>query len=208
MAQKVEFCAMFTGIVETTGKVVGVSTQAGNTSFWISSRIAAELKTDQSVSHSGVCLTVEEVLPDRHRVTAIPETLAKTTLGQWQEGQVVNLERCMVLNGRLDGHIVQGHVDATGTCVAVSQDNGGLVCRFRFPEQFAPLVVEKGSVCLDGISLTVFDVSRDEFSAGIIPYTFEHTNLKHLNTGTLVNLEFDLVGKYLLRFMQTRAYSI
>jgi riboflavin synthase len=207
MAQKVEFCPMFTGIVETTGTVTAVSTLNGNTSFWVSSPISAELKIDQSVSHNGVCLTVEDVLPDRHRVTAIPETLAKTTLGQWKQGQVVNLERCMALNGRLDGHIVQGHVDATGTCIAINRENGGFVCRFRFPAQFASLVVEKGSICLDGISLTVFDVGRDEFSVAIIPYTLEHTNLKHITAGTAVNLEFDLVGKYILRFMQTRAYT-
>lgn len=191
---------MFTGIIETTGRIEAVLPSGSNTSFWISSPLSPELSIDQSISHNGVCLTVEEVVNDRHRVTAIQETLNKTTLDKWQQGDTINLERCMVMNGRLDGHIVQGHVDTRGTCVGVKEPEGSHVYRFSFPEKFAPLLVEKGSICLDGISLTVFDITSTEFSVAIIPYTYEHTNLRHVSAGTTVNLEFDLVGKYVVRF--------
>ena len=190
---------MFTGIIESTGQIEAVLPSGSNTSFWVSSPISSSLKTDQSVSHNGVCLTVEEVINDQHRVTAIQETLSKTTLENWKPGDMINLERCMMLNGRFDGHMVQGHVDTTATCLSIDVLEGSRVYRFRFPRQFAPLVVEKGSISLEGISLTVFNLTVDEFSVAIIPYTYEHTNLKHLQAGNTVNIEFDLVGKYLAR---------
>jgi riboflavin synthase len=190
---------MFTGIIESTGRIEAVLPSGSNTSFWVSSPISSSLKTDQSVSHNGVCLTVEEVVNDQHRVTAIQETLSKTTLENWKPGDSINLERCMMLNGRFDGHMVQGHVDTTATCLSIDNLEGSRVYRFRFPQQFAHLVVEKGSISLEGISLTIFDLTVNEFSVAIIPYTYEHTNLKNLQPGNMVNIEFDLVGKYLAR---------
>lgn len=190
---------MFTGIIEHTGIVKEVISNGSNRSFWIESPVSDQLKTDQSVSHSGVCLTVEDVSGNRHRITAIDETLKKTNLGSWETGTLVNLERCLQLNGRLDGHLVQGHVDATGTCISKNVKEGSWEFTISFPRQFAELVIEKGSICLNGISLTAFNVKTDQFSVAIIPYTFEHTNLKSLETGHTVNLEFDMIGKYLLR---------
>jgi riboflavin synthase len=191
---------MFTGIIETTGRVEAVLPSGTNTSFWISSPLSPELRIDQSISHNGVCLTVEEVVNDRHRVTAIQETLNKTTLGHWQQGDEINLERCMVMNGRLDGHMVQGHVDTRGKCLWVKAQGGSHLYRFSFPDSFASLIVEKGSICLNGISLTIFDVGKNEFSVAIIPYTFENTNIKSVKAGDAVNLEFDIVGKYVARY--------
>lgn len=185
---------MFTGIIETTGKVEAVLPSGTNTSFWISSPISHELNIDQSISHNGACLTVEEVLNDRHRVTAVLETLNRTTLGKWQNGQLINLERCLQINGRLDGHIVQGHVDSTGACLDIRDNDGSWQYRFNMPGEFAHLVVEKGSIAVDGTSLTLFDLTSTEFSVAIIPYTYHHTNLKHIKPGDPVNLEFDLVG--------------
>jgi riboflavin synthase len=190
---------MFTGIIEATGRIEEVLQAGTNRTFWLSSPISGELKIDQSVSHSGVCLTVEEIKGDRYRVTAIAETLEKTNLGSWETGNLVNLERCLSFQGRLDGHIVQGHVDATATCVGKTDRNGSWEFRFRFPEQFATLVIEKGSISLNGISLTIFDVAENEFSVAIIPYTFEYTNIKHISLGSQVNLEFDMIGKYVQR---------
>jgi riboflavin synthase len=192
---------MFTGIIESTGRVEEVLVAGTNKSYWIKSPISHELKTDQSVSHDGVCLTVEETDGQRHRVTAIQETLQKSNLHQWQPGHQVNLERCMTMNGRLDGHIVQGHVDATATCVSVNDLEGSREFRFRFPASFASLVIEKGSASINGISLTVFNVTRDEFSVAIIPYTLEHTNIQYVFPGTTVNVEFDMVGKYITRYL-------
>lgn len=173
-------------------------------SFWISSPVSPELQIDQSISHNGVCLTVEEVVNDRHRVTAIQETLHKSTLGHWQQGDMVNLERCMPMNGRLDGHIVQGHVDGRGACISVKEQGGSHLYRFSFAPEFAPLIVEKGSICVNGISLTIFDISRTEFSVAIIPYTFENTNIKHVRPGDEVNLEFDIIGKYVARYQDLK----
>jgi riboflavin synthase len=196
---------MFTGIIETTGEITDSFSKGTNTTFWISSPVSDELKVDQSVSHNGVCLTVEEVVQGRHRVTAIAETLQKTNLGQWKPGHLVNMERCLPLNGRLDGHLVQGHVDATGTCLQKKPVDGSYEFRFGFPDQFASLVIEKGSICLNGISLTVFNVGRNEFTVAIIPYTFEHTNIKSIEPGSVVNLEFDLIGKYINRHISLKA---
>ncbi len=193
---------MFTGIIEATGVVKDIIISGSNRSFWIESPISSGLKTDQSVSHNGVCLTVEESRERLHRVTAIPETLRKTSLETWKKGTIINLEQCLAMNGRLDGHLVQGHVDCTGTCIKKKEANGELVFVIEFPGKFAPLVVEKGSVCLDGISLTAFNVKRKKLSVAIIPYTLEHTNLKQLEAGMPVNIEFDMVGKYILRFDQ------
>lgn len=190
---------MFTGIIEVTGIVSAVITDGSNKTFWISSSISKELKVDQSVSHNGVCLTVEEVKDDMHRVTAIHETLIKSNIGKWQENDGVNLERCMQMNGRIDGHIVQGHVDATAVCLERKDMNGSWQYSFKFPQEFANLVIEKGSIAVNGISLTVFDVRWESFSVAIIPYTYEHTNMNAVAEGSKVNIEFDIIGKYVQR---------
>ncbi|HTI93597.1 MAG TPA: riboflavin synthase [Puia sp.] len=192
---------MFTGIIESLGKIQSIDTNGTNKTFWVESTLTPELKVDQSLSHNGVCLTVEELKNNLHRVTAIEETLEKTNLGSWQPGDLVNLERCMVMNGRLDGHIVQGHVDATATCLERTDRNGSWEYRFEFPKKFSHLVIEKGSICLNGISLTIFNVKRSKFDIAIIPYTFEHTNIQSVAPGSLVNLEFDLIGKYVTRLL-------
>lgn len=193
---------MFTGIVESTGIVTEIIQQGTNFTYWIESPLSKELKVDQSLSHSGVCLTVEEIRNNAHRVTAIQETLNKTSLQSWKNGTVVNLERCLPMNGRLDGHFVQGHVDTTGTSISRENRDGSWEFRFSFPEEFAALVIEKGSISMNGISLTIFNITRTEFTVAIIPYTFEHTNIRDIHPGDLVNLEFDVIGKYLLRKME------
>ncbi len=193
---------MFTGIIEATGHVKSLETNGSNVSFWIESPISPELKVDQSLSHNGVCLTVEAIEGQLYKVTAIEETLKKTNLGQLQTGNSVNLERCMQLNGRLDGHIVQGHVDGTATCIAVTPKDGSTEFSFRFDEKHASLVIEKGSITLNGISLTIFNVTNNEFTVAIIPYTMEHTNMKELKQGDVVNIEFDMIGKYVNRILK------
>lgn len=202
---------MFTGIIETTGRIETVEDQGTNRRFRISSTLSKELKVDQSLAHNGVCLTVEALEPGSHWVTAVDETLSKTTLGNWNAGDMINLERCLPMNGRLDGHFVQGHVDATGTCIDKLDMHGSWKFRFQYPPSFAALVIEKGSISLNGISLTVFDVTDSEFSVAVIPYTYEHTNIQFVATGTSVNLEFDLIGKYLARQlggMQTSEFKM
>lgn len=194
-----DICAMFTGIVETVGVVKNVQVNGGNKTFWIESDISSELKPDQSVSHSGVCLTIEEVVANTHRVTAIEETLKKSNLQAWEMGQLVNLERSLKMYSRLDGHLVQGHVDATATCIDRQQKDGSWEYEFTFPKKFASLIIEKGSVSVNGISLTAFDVKRKSFRVAIIPYTFEHSNIKSVQEGQVVNIEFDMIGKYVLR---------
>lgn len=195
---------MFTGIIEQTGTVTDIISIGTNKTFWISSPISNDLKIDQSVSHNGVCLTVEELKDGQHRLTAIEETLVKTDLDSWRTGTVVNLERCLQMNGRLDGHIVQGHVDAVATCFAIIEKDGSWEYSFRFDVKFATLVIEKGSITVNGVSLTLFNVKADEFSVAIIPYTHTHTNMQFLKVGNTVNLEFDMVGKYVNRIMQFR----
>lgn len=190
---------MFTGIIEATGHIKSLETNGSNISFWIESPLAQQLKIDQSLSHNGVCLTVEAIEGDLYKVTAIEETLTKTNLGGLKEGSSVNLERCMQLNGRLDGHIVQGHVDDTAICTAVNDKQGSTEFSFRFDEKFAGLVIEKGSITLNGISLTIFNVTNNEFTVAIIPYTMEHTNMKQLKKDDTVNIEFDMIGKYVNR---------
>lgn len=190
---------MFTGIIETIGIVRSIEHKGSNVDFWVESKITSELKIDQSVAHNGVCLTVVELNGDVYRVTAVAETMAKTNLGNLREGDKVNLERSLKVGDRLDGHFVQGHVDATGTCKAKETLEGSWLFRFQFPEQYASLMIEKGSICIDGVSLTAFNVGKNEFTVTIIPYTYEHTNFHQLQPGQAVNLEFDVLGKYLLR---------
>ena len=193
---------MFTGIIEATGKATAITHDQGNLELWVSSPISSELKIDQSVSHNGICLTVVELREGQHRVTAIDETLRKTNLGQLKTGDVINIERCMAANGRFDGHIVQGHVDQTGECISVTDDNGSWLYEFRYKPSPQNMIVEKGSICINGISLTAFDAVDDRFKVAIIPYTYEHTNIHSVKAGTLVNLEFDIVGKYIARLMK------
>ncbi|MEO5890050.1 MAG: riboflavin synthase [Ferruginibacter sp.] len=195
---------MFTGIIEQKGIIKEVISSGTNKTFWISSSISNEFTVDQSVSHNGVCLTVEEIANGQHRVTAIEETLKKTNLNSWEKDGVVNIERCLQMNGRLDGHIVQGHVDTIATCSAVIEKNGSWEYTFQFDSAFAALVIEKGSITVNGISLTLFNVSDNSFQVAIIPYTFEYTNMQYLKIPDEVNIEFDMIGKYVNRFMQFR----
>ena len=193
---------MFTGIIETTGSIKSIEHSGTNVSFWVASSLANELKVDQSLSHNGVCLTVEAIESDLHRVTAIEETLQKTNLGQLQIGDVVNLERCMQLNGRLDGHIVQGHVDSTAVCTEAVTKDGSWEYRFQIPAAFASLIIEKGSITINGTSLTIFDLTENSFKIAIIPYTYHHTNISSVQVGSIVNIEFDMIGKYVNRMAQ------
>lgn len=193
---------MFTGIIETTGRVEGITRDQKNIHFDISSSISAELKIDQSVAHDGVCLTVVKVAEGQHRVTAIDETLLKTSLENWEVGTEVNLERCMPANGRFDGHIVQGHVDTTAHCVDKVNDEGSWRFYFEHPISTEFMTVKKGSITINGVSLTVVDSEPGKFSVAIIPYTYEHTGFKNLEKGQSVNLEFDIIGKYVSRLME------
>lgn len=186
---------MFTGIVETVGKVKEIQQSGSNLNFCIESGISNELKIDQSVSHDGVCLTVTEVDDGFHWVTAIDETLKKSTLGKWEVGSKVNLERCMKVDGRFDGHIVQGHVDTIAEVHSMGDQDGSWLFTFKLHKE--GLVVEKGSICINGTSLTCFDVNDSFFSVAIIPYTFEHTNFHQLALKSIVNIEFDIIGKYI-----------
>jgi len=196
---------MFTGIIKDLGEIKEISTTGSNRTFLIESSLAWQLKVDESVAHNGVCLTVEEKNNNFYRVTAIEETLKKTNVGQWKKGDLINLEQAMQLNDRLDGHIVQGHVDGTGRCINKTDKNGSIEFTFRFDKAFAPLIIEKGSICVNGVSLTAFNVTEDHFSVAIIPYTFSHTNFQSLRESDLVNLEFDLLGKYVARIESIRA---
>ena len=195
---------MFTGIIETAGTVTSILPELGNKTFWIESPISSLLKTDQSVNHNGVCLTIEETKKGEHRVTAIAETLHKSNLNSWKVGSTVNLERCMQINGRLDGHLVQGHVDAVAECTEVKEMKGSWQYRFAIPAEFNSLVVEKGSISLNGISLTVFNVDNNHFEVAIIPYTYQLTNIKDVSRGSTVNIEFDVIGKYVNRFLSLK----
>jgi riboflavin synthase len=190
---------MFTGIIESMATIETIEKDGSNVQFTIESPVAAELKVDQSVAHNGVCLTVVAIDGLSYKVTAVAETLAKTNLGTWRPGDKVNLERSLMVGSRIDGHFVQGHVDVTATCIEKQSLEGSWLFRFKFPVQYAALVIEKGSICINGVSLTVFNVGRDEFTVTIIPYTFTHTNFNSLNEGDAVNVEFDVLGKYLLR---------
>lgn len=195
---------MFTGIIETLGEVLSVKKDQRNVHFTLRSDISHELKIDQSVSHNGVCLTVVEQEGDTHRVTAIAETLEKSNLGDVVIGNVMNLERCTKVGGRLDGHIVQGHVDQTAVCVDKKEQEGSWIFTFSYDASRGNVTVEKGSVTVNGISLTVVNSQEDRFSVAIIPYTIEHTNLKEVEVGSVVNLEFDIIGKYVARLLAPR----
>jgi len=193
---------MFTGIIEEIGKIVRIEREQANLHLYVKSSFTNELKIDQSVAHNGVCLTVVAIDGDVYQVTAIAETLAKTHLGSLQVGDTVNLERGMLLNTRLDGHIVQGHIDQTGTCTAIQEEAGSTRFTFQYNPSTGNVVIEKGSITVNGVSLTVVDATRDSFSVAVIPYTLAHTNLQHLQIGSIVNLEFDVIGKYVARLMQ------
>jgi riboflavin synthase, alpha subunit len=193
---------MFTGIIEEIGKIVRIEREQANLHLYVKSSFTNELKIDQSVAHNGVCLTVVAINGDVYQVTAIAETLAKTHLGSLQVGDAVNLERGMLLNTRLDGHIVQGHIDQTGTCSAIQEEAGSTRFTFQYDPSTGNVVIEKGSITVNGVSLTVIDATRDSFSVAVIPYTLAHTNLQHLQIGSIVNLEFDVIGKYVARLIQ------
>jgi len=191
---------MFTGIIESLGKVTNVKVDRGNIDFTIESEISNELKIDQSVSHNGVCLTVTETTNNTHTVTAVKETLEKSSLGSFSVDDLINLERAMKLGERLDGHLVQGHVDGVAKCIGVSVNDGSWIYKFEFDIKNEMLLIEKGSICINGVSLTVFDVAENTFKVTIIPYTYENTQFKKLKEGDIVNIEFDMVGKYLAKF--------
>ncbi len=190
---------MFTGIIESVATITDVVKDGSNIDFWVESAIAQELKIDQSVAHNGVCLTVVAIDGDRYKVTAVDETLKKTSLNTWQKGTKVNLERSLKVGDRLDGHFVQGHVDAVATCTDKQQLEGSWLFSFTYPQAFAGLVIEKGSICLNGVSLTAFNTKGNNVTVTIIPYTYEHTNFSQLEVGSNINIEFDVLGKYLLR---------
>lgn len=197
---------MFTGIIETTGKISHIVSEGSNIHFTLSTPITAELKVDQSVAHNGVCLTVVSIKDDQYTVTAIDETLTKTNLGQWQVNDKVNIERCMPAHGRFDGHIVQGHVDTTAVCTQIKDANGSWLFTFELPaEANTNLIVDKGSICINGISLTVVSTIANTFSVAIIPYTYEFTNMHQLKVGSMVNIEFDILGKYIAKMMERKA---
>ena len=190
---------MFTGIIEQLGTVKDIQRQGENIHFTLESNFTKELKIDQSVAHNGCCLTVVNIEGNNYTVTAIQETLSKTNLGDWVIGTKVNLERCMIMNGRLDGHIVQGHVDTTATCINIEDQDGSW--KFTFEYASNDVTVEKGSVTINGTSLTVVDSKEKQFSVCIIPFTYEHTNFHQLEIGSKVNLEFDIIGKYVAKLM-------
>lgn len=197
---------MFTGIVETLGEVVQIESEGTNINFTLKSSLASELKVDQSVCHNGVCLTVTGVTGDSYGVTAVAETLSKTNLGDLKTGSKVNLERCMPANGRFDGHIVQGHVDQTGICTSVEDQNGSWLFSFSYdPGANDHITVEKGSITVNGVSLTVVNSREGSFQVAIIPYTYEFTNFHLLQVGDTVNLEFDVIGKYIQRIMSRQS---
>ena len=198
---------MFTGIIEALAVVKEIRHEGTNVHYTIDGPITRELKVDQSVAHNGVCLTVTAIEGSCYNVTAVAETLAKTTLGNWKIGDKLNIERSLRLGDRLDGHLVQGHVDATATCIEKQTLDGSWLFRFRFPAQYAGLVIEKGSICINGVSLTVFNTGKDECTVTIIPYTYTHTNFHTIEEGTQVNIEFDVLGKYLLRSKELEQFT-
>ncbi|MCZ2100007.1 MAG: riboflavin synthase [Chitinophagales bacterium] len=193
---------MFSGIIESLGIVTDLRDEGSNRHITIQSSLSHEVYIDQSIAHNGVCLTVVAIKDDTYTVTAIDETLRKSNLGQLQVGQSVNLERALTAGQRLDGHFVQGHVDTTATCIGIEPQDGSWIFRFKTSQEFDNLLVEKGSICINGISLTLIDAAWDHFSIGVIPYTFEHTNLSKLKIQETVNLEFDILGKYIHKYLQ------
>lgn len=193
---------MFTGIIEAFGEVKDIAIEQSNHIFYIKSELSSQMKIDESVCHNGICLTVEDIQKDTYRVTAINETLQKTNAETWKQGDFINLERAMKLNDRLDGHIVQGHVDDTGICISKKDKKGSAEFTFKFKKTFASLIIEKGSICVNGVSLTAFNVNQNNFTVSIIPYTFLHTNFHYLKINDSVNLEFDILGKYVARIIK------
>ena len=193
---------MFTGIIEEMGVVTGLEKKQENLDITIKANFTAELKIDQSVAHNGVCLTVVDIKAEEYTVTAIDETLSKTNLGELKKGDIVNLERGMQLGARLDGHIVQGHVDQTAICTGVTEKNGSWEFNFEYDPGMQNITIEKGSITINGVSLTVVNSGKNIFSVAIIPYTFEHTTFKFIRKGTRVNLEFDVIGKYVKRLVE------
>ena len=190
---------MFTGIIETLGIIKEIRKEQGNLQITVASDITQELKIDQSVAHNGICLTVVKINQNEYTVTAIQETIDKTAIGSWQVNDVLNLERAMKLGDRLDGHMVQGHVDQTGTCMGITDANGSWVFTFAYDPALSNITIEKGSITVNGTSLTVVNSEKNSFSVAIIPYTYEHTNFHTYSLGTIVNLEFDVIGKYVAR---------
>jgi len=192
---------MFTGIIEDLGRVIQLKPEGGNLHITIESKLAPELKIDESVSHNGICLTVVDLTKNNYTVTAIAETLNKTNLNHLAQGTFVNLERAMIMGSRLDGHLVQGHVDQTGTITGIEEYDGSWVFNLNYNAALGNITIEKGSITINGVSLTVINAEKDGFSVAIIPYTFAHTTFKTLSKGDLVNLEFDVIGKYVSRLM-------
>ncbi|MEO6868934.1 MAG: riboflavin synthase [Ginsengibacter sp.] len=195
---------MFTGIIEAKGTIQKTVKNNGNITFSISSDLGPTLKPDESVSHNGICLTIENLFNDRHEVTTISETLRKTNAEFWKEGDIINLERAMRLNDRLDGHIVQGHVDTIALCTAKEEMSGSIELSFSYDEQFNNLIIEKGSICVNGVSLTAFNVTNNCFTVAIIPYTLAHTNFSAFDVGQTVNIEFDILGKYVQKMLRVK----
>ena len=193
---------MFTGIIETLATITEITKEQENIHLTLRSELTHELKIDQSVAHNGVCLTVVKIKDDTYTVTAIKETIDKTTLGTWKQNEQVNFERAMKLGDRLDGHIVQGHVDETGVCKSVKEESGSWIFTFQYQSDKNNITIEKGSITINGTSLTVVNSKENEFSVAIIPYTYEHTNFKHIQQGSVVNLEFDILGKYIHKLMK------
>lgn len=193
---------MFTGIIESLGVLEKIEKEGTNVHFTVFSPISDDLKIDQSLSHNGVCLTVIRQTPQYHMVTAIDETLKKTSLSDWQLGDIINLERAMSMQSRLDGHIVQGHVDTTGKCIDIQNQDGSWIFTFQYEPTPQYILVDKGSICINGVSLTVVNPSKNTFSVAIIPYTFEHTGFKTIKIGDRINLEFDVIGKYILKYFE------
>lgn len=193
---------MFTGIIESLGEVKDIVTEGSNKHYTIEASITKELQIDQSVAHNGVCLTVTGIHENEYTVTAIKETLEKSNFGLIKQGDKVNLERSLTLEKRLDGHMVQGHVDTTAECIQVSEEDGSWIFTFDVPYTFADLMVEKGSICVNGTSLTIFDLRDNRFSVAIIPYTFENTVFHSIKKGHVVNIEFDMMGKYIINYLK------
>jgi riboflavin synthase len=195
---------MFTGIIETLGTIQEINKEKDNIHITVNSSITSELKIDQSVAHNGICLTVVAINNNNYTVTAIDETIQKTNLGNWAVGDSINLERAMKLGDRLDGHIVQGHVDQIGTCIAAEETNGSWSYTFEYDDSLNNLTIEKGSITVNGVSLTVVNSKKNKFSVAIIPYTYEHTNFNSFKVGSKINLEFDVIGKYVSKLHQNQ----
>lgn len=195
---------MFTGIIETLGVIQEIRKEKDNIHITVNTSLVTELKIDQSVAHNGICLTVVDITDSCYTVTAIGETIKKTTISHWQTNEIINLERAMKLGDRLDGHIVQGHVDQIGKCSIAEETNGSWFYTFDYDDSLGNITIEKGSITVNGVSLTVVDSGKNKFSVAIIPYTYEHTNFKKIEVGTKVNLEFDVIGKYVSKLYSNK----